>query len=165
MSTPALENPAFDETEPTYADSTCPIAMFDERGASSQALSETEGQRDGKGYSRNTIKALGLIRGELQPEEGSVGKVMSFNEMTNKVGTFFRESNSLDVNQPCQASRRAASAFFFELLLLSTKDCIKVSQEASFENIEIRAKDNLWTDQGGFSVVPASSIDGSQSQL
>ena len=85
MSTPALENP-LDESEPTYADSTCPIAMFDERGAASQALPEVEGQRDDKGYSRNTIKALGLIRGELQVEEGGVEKVMSFNEMTNKVG-------------------------------------------------------------------------------
>jgi len=86
MSTPALENPPFDESEPTYADSTCPIAMFDERGAPSQAQAEAEGQGDSKGYSRNTVKALGLIRGELQVEEGGAEKVMSFNEMANKVG-------------------------------------------------------------------------------
>ena len=85
MSTPALENPPFDESEPTYADSTCPIATFDERGAPSQAPAEAESQRDGKGYSRNTIKALGLIRGELHVEEGGAEKVMSFNEMANKV--------------------------------------------------------------------------------
>jgi len=145
MSTPALENPPFDESEPTYADSTCPIAMFDERGASSQAPSEAE-QRDGKGYSRNTIKALGLIRGELQVEEGGAEGVMSFNEMANK------------------ASRRAASAFFFELLVLSTKDCIRVTQEEPFENIEIRAKDKLWADQRGLSVAPTSSLGGSGSQ-
>jgi len=146
MSTPALENPPFDETEPTYADSTCPIAMFDEKGAPSQAPPETETQRDDKGYSRNTIKALGLIRGELQVEEGGAEKVMSFNQMANK------------------ASRRAASAFFFELLLLSTKDCIRVNQEAPFENIEIRAKDKLWADQRSSSVAPASSIGRSGSQ-
>ena len=85
MSTPALENPPFDESEPTYADSACPIAMFDERGAASQAPPEAEGQHDDKGYSRNTVKALGLIRGELQVEEGGAEKVMSFNEMANKV--------------------------------------------------------------------------------
>jgi len=85
MSTPALENPPLDEGEPTYADVTCPIATFDERGAS-QALPEVEAQHDGKGYSRNTIKALGLIRGELQVEEGGAEKVMGFNEMANKVG-------------------------------------------------------------------------------
>ena len=85
MSTPALENPPFDETEPTYADSACPIATFDERGAPSQAPAEAEAQRDDKGYSKNTVKALGLIRGELQVEEGGAEKVMSFNEMANKV--------------------------------------------------------------------------------
>lgn len=163
MSTPALENPPFDETEPTYADSTCPIATFDERGAPSQAPSETEGQRDGKGYSRNTTKALGLIRGELQVEERDAEKVMSFNEMANKVGNMTFKNFSV-VYPSCQASRRAASAFFFELLLLSTKDYIRVSQEASFENIEIRAKDKLWVDQRGLSVAPASSIGGSGNQ-
>ena len=86
MSTPALENPPLDEGELTYADVTCPIATFDERGAPSQAPPEAEAQRDGKGYSRNTIKALGLIRGELQVEEDGAEKVMSFNEMANKVG-------------------------------------------------------------------------------
>jgi len=63
-----------------------------------------------------------------------------------------------------QASRRAASAFFFELLLLSTKDYIKVTQEEPFENIEIRAKEKMWADQRGLSVPPTSSIGGSQSQ-
>ena len=86
MSTPALENPPFDEAEPTYADLTCPIAMFDERGAPSQVPPETETQLDGKGYSKNTAKALGLIGEELQVEEGGAEKVMSFNEMANKVG-------------------------------------------------------------------------------
>ena len=165
MSTPALENPPFDETEPTYADSTCPIAMFDERGASSQAPSEGETQRDGKGYSRNTIKALGLIRGELQVEEGGAEGVMSFNEMANKVNMVpDHPANHTVTNSPFQASRRAASAFFFELLVLSTKDCIKLTQEEPFENIEIRAKDKLWADQRGLSVAPTSSLGGSGSQ-
>ena len=165
MSTPALENPPFDETEPTYADSTCPIAMFDERGASSQAPSEGETQRDGKGYSRNTIKALGLIRGELQVEEGGAEGVMSFNEMANKVNMVpDHPANHTVTNSPFQASRRAASAFFFELLVLSTKDCIRVTQEEPFENIEIRAKDKLWADQRGLSVAPTSSLGGSGSQ-
>ena len=84
MSTPGQENPPFDETEPAYADVTCPIATFDERGAASQVPPEAE--RDGKGYSKNTVKALGLIRGELQVEEGGAEKVMSFNEMANRVG-------------------------------------------------------------------------------
>lgn len=48
------------------------------------------------------------------------------------------------LNDPSQASRRAASSFFFELLVLGTRDCIKLSQAGPFENIEIRAKDRLW---------------------
>jgi len=48
---------------------------------------------------------------------------------------------------------------------LTTKDCIKVTQEEPFEDIEIRAKEKLWADQQGFSAAPPSSIVGSQSQL
>lgn len=43
-----------------------------------------------------------------------------------------------------QASRRAAASFFFELLVLGTKDCVKLHQEAKFENIEVRAKPKMW---------------------
>jgi cohesin complex subunit SCC1 len=43
-----------------------------------------------------------------------------------------------------KASRRAASSFFFELLVLGTRDCIQLSQAKPFENIEIRAKGKLW---------------------
>jgi cohesin complex subunit SCC1 len=53
-------------------------------------------------------------------------KVLSFNRISDK------------------ASRRAASAFFFELLLLGTRDHIKLQQPGAFENIEVSAKDKLW---------------------
>ena len=43
-----------------------------------------------------------------------------------------------------QASRRAASSFFFELLVLGTRDCLKLSQSGPYENIEVRAKDKLF---------------------
>ena len=160
MSTPALE----EESGHVYADVTCPIATFDERGAASQVPSEAEAQRDGKGYSKNTVKALGLLRGELQVEEGAAENIMSFNEMATKVGLADSLSNAVTNIAPCQASRRAASAFFFELLLLSTKDFIRVTQEGPFENIEIRGKEKLWADQRGSSVAPTSSIGGSGSQ-
>ena len=160
MSTPALE----EESGHVYADATCPIAMFDERGAASQVPSEAEAQRDGKGYSRNTVKALGLLRGELQVEEEAAENIMSFNEMATKVGSADPSPNIITDIAPCQASRRAASAFFFELLLLSTKDFVRVTQEGPFENIEIHAKEKLWADQRGLSVAPTSSIGGSGSQ-
>lgn len=130
LSTPAVDGGEGDES---YADLTCPIAAFDTRPIPSSQSQETEGDSESKGYSKNTVKALGLIRQELQPTDDGEGRVMSFAKMSQK------------------ASRRAASAFFFELLVLGTRDCIKLSQNSPFENIEIRAKNRLWEYQGGSS--------------
>ena len=67
-----------------------------------------------------------------------------------------------------QASRRAAAAFFFELLVLGTRDCVKLGQEEPYANIEVRAKDKLWERQRHNSVAPSVSSAlrpaGSQSQ-
>lgn len=97
-----------------------------------------DGDVDSKGYSKNTVKALALIRRDLQPAHGGQEPVMSFARMSQK------------------ASRRAASAFFFELLVLGTRDCIKLTQSAAFENIEIRATPKLWEQSG--SVASAVSL-------
>ncbi|KAG1809338.1 Rec8 like protein-domain-containing protein [Suillus subaureus] len=134
-STPAVDG---EEGEETYADLTCPIASFDVRPSPTQAQ-EAAGDGEGTGYSKNTVKALGIIRKELKPEdrEDDEERVMSFRRMTEK------------------ASRRAASAFFFELLVLGTRDCVKLSQSAAFENIEVRAKDKLWERQRHGSIAPS----------
>lgn len=138
LSTPVPENAAFDEGMESYADATCPIAMFDER--SSQSQDQADKPEDGKGYSKNTVKALRVIRQELQPEPRvREEKVMSFNRMSDK------------------ASRRAASSFFFELLVLGTRDCVKLSQATPYENIEVRAKDKLWERQRHNSMAPSVS--------
>ncbi|EJD02799.1 uncharacterized protein FOMMEDRAFT_107785 [Fomitiporia mediterranea MF3/22] len=128
FSTPAVDGEMFDETGETFADSSCPIAMFDDRPSQQQSQQEAA-EQDGKGYSRTTVKALAVIRKELQPSAGEIGKVMSFQQMSHK------------------ASRRAAASFFFELLVLGTRDCVKLSQSGPYENIEIRAKDRLWERQ------------------
>ncbi|EMD37715.1 hypothetical protein CERSUDRAFT_114350 [Gelatoporia subvermispora B] len=139
LSTPGLER----EGEETFADMTCPIAAFDDRAGQSQSqsqLTESTPSEDSKGYSRNTVKALTIVRRELRPtpgEEHDEEKVVSFKKMSQK------------------ASRRAAAAFFFELLVLSTRDCVKLSQRAPFENIEVRAKDKLWEHQRHGSVAPS----------
>ncbi|KAJ7593862.1 Rec8 like protein-domain-containing protein [Mycena floridula] len=134
LSTPA---PGF-EADETYADATCPIAMFDARPNTQTQSTEQETEReveiansDGKGYSKNTVKALGIIRKELKPVDGDDvdEKVMSFKRMADK------------------GSRRAAASFFFELLVLGTRDCVKLAQKTPFENIEVRAKDKLWERQ------------------
>ena len=52
---------------------TCPIALFNDRTVANQSQSQTqsqgpsEGCDDGKGCSKNTVKALAVIRRELQP--------------------------------------------------------------------------------------------------
>ncbi|KAH9979064.1 hypothetical protein BGW80DRAFT_1165493, partial [Lactifluus volemus] len=127
---------ALEEGEETYADLECPIAAFDMKGSSQ--VSESDNAADGKGYSKNTIRALGIIRKELEPVEGEE-KVMSFNHMTTK------------------ATRRAAAAFFFELLVLGTRDCVQVSQSVPFENIEVRPTMKLWKRHRHGSTAPSIS--------
>ena len=138
LSTPAVDA---EEGEETYADVSSAIAVFDVRPSQSSQSQESTNEAEGKGYSRNTVKALGIIRRELQPEDDDEEKTISFAQVSHK------------------ASRRAASAFFFELLVLGTRDCIKLSQGAPFENIEVRAKDKLWEHQRHGSTAP-SMISG-----
>ncbi|TFK53683.1 hypothetical protein OE88DRAFT_1626643, partial [Heliocybe sulcata] len=138
LSTPALMD---GEGEETYADADCPIAVFDSRSqAQSQDVESAAADNEGKGYSRNTVKALSIIRRELQPDEEQEEeqeRVVSFKQMAHK------------------ATRRAASSFFFELLVLGTRDCVKLSQSDPFENIEVRAKDRLWERQRHASLAPS----------
>ena len=54
-----------------------------------------------------------------------------------------------------QASRRAAASFFFEMLVLATRDCVQVSQPSQFGNIEVRAKDKLWERQRHGFIAPS----------
>lgn len=60
-------------------------------------------------------------------------------------------------NSFSKASRRAASSFFFELLVLGTRDCLRLSQPKPFENIEIHAKDKLWERQRHGSVAQSTA--------
>ena len=134
MSTPAIDA---EEGEESYADISSAIAVFDVRPSQSSQGQESTNDGESKGYSRNTVKALGIIRRELQPEDDEEEKTISFAQVSHK------------------ASRRAASAFFFELLVLGTRDCVKLTQDAPFENIEVRAKHKLWEHQRHGSTAPS----------
>lgn len=162
LTTPAPEGVPIEEGEESYADATCPIAMFDDRSVGSQSQSvESASSDDGKGYSRNTVKALAVIRKELQPtpgEERDEEKVMSFKKMSEKVRLGSCVHSVCNINCSfVKASRRAASSFFFELLVLGTRDCVKLSQSAPFENIEVTAKEKLWERQRHSSVAVSHS--------
>ncbi|KAI6045908.1 Rec8 like protein-domain-containing protein [Pisolithus marmoratus] len=125
-----LSTPGIEGEEETHANLTCTIAAFDVRPLPSSQSQETGGDVDRKGYSKNTVKALAIICRDLQPTHDGQQPAMSFARMSQK------------------ASRRAVSAFFFELLVLGMHDCIKLTQRAAFENIKIQAKPKLW-EQGG----------------
>jgi cohesin complex subunit SCC1 len=93
FSTPGAEG-MWNEGDASYADMTCPIAIFDSRHPAqySQATQEEEVvpelQEEGteeKGYSKNTVKALALIRKELQPSEEGESQKLSFKTMATKV--------------------------------------------------------------------------------
>jgi cohesin complex subunit SCC1 len=77
----------------SYGDSTCPISTFDVRQPTQPSqpadVEQPEiAEHDKHGYSKNTMKALGLIRKELQPglEEEAERKILSFTKMSHKVG-------------------------------------------------------------------------------
>jgi cohesin complex subunit SCC1 len=100
------------------------------------AAAETQ-ESTQSGLSKNTIRAIKVLRKEFGQEEQEddageeeqAEKQLSFQQITTN------------------ATRRAAAGFFFELLVLGTKDCIKVEQHDSFGDIAIRAKPNLWTEE------------------
>ena len=162
LSTPAPDGVVIEEGDETYADASCPIAMFDVR-PSTQTQTQTHdadrevptADNEGKGYSKNTVKALGIIRKELQPVAGQeeMDKMLSFRKLSDRVCLCYLPPRLYTY---CfQASRRASASFFFELLVLGTRDCLKLSQESPFENIEIRAKGKLWEHQRHGSVAPS----------
>lgn len=86
MSTPGPEGTFPDENEETYASIDCPIAVLDSRPTNTQIQHDVDEPFDeGKGYSRNTAKALGLVRKVLEVESESLEKVLSFRHMADKV--------------------------------------------------------------------------------
>ncbi|KZS88044.1 hypothetical protein SISNIDRAFT_433205 [Sistotremastrum niveocremeum HHB9708] len=130
-STPGFEDPG-DGNAPQPSDFTCPIATFDIRpsGASQKedSIEANEIDGTGSGYSKNTIKAMHIIRQEMNT---------SNTPLENQKPLSFR-----DVSR--NASRRAASSFFFELLVLGTRDCVKLHQAEPFADIEVTPKPKLW---------------------
>jgi len=73
-------------------------------------------------WSKNTVKALTVLKTELEDQS----QVLKFKEVSKN------------------ASRRAGAAFFFELLVLGTRDCLKLSQSEPFGEIEVQSHDRLW---------------------
>ncbi|KZT57763.1 hypothetical protein CALCODRAFT_508610 [Calocera cornea HHB12733] len=135
MSTPYFDDMTGDVGGVSYGNLTCPIEIFDTR-QKDDTQAPAEGEEDVNaqvaeakqhGFSKNTLKAVAILKRELHTTAAAAQeKKLSFNQVSQK------------------ASRRAASSFFFELLVLGTRDCVKLQQTASFGNIEVSAKEKLF---------------------
>ncbi|EJU04289.1 hypothetical protein DACRYDRAFT_114642 [Dacryopinax primogenitus] len=134
LSTPYLDDG--DVGGISYDNLTCPIEIFDTRqkddtqptqsGEDSEDVDAQVAEAKQHGFSKNTLKAVAILKKELHPTPSKADKKLSFNQVSQK------------------ASRRAASSFFFELLVLGTRDCVKLQQADSFGNIEVSAKEKLF---------------------
>ncbi|CAO1622694.1 unnamed protein product [Parajaminaea phylloscopi] len=78
------------------------------------------------GWSKNTVRAQRVIRSQLDRDDPE-NSDLSF----ERVGE--------------NASRRAAAGFFFELLVLGTKDQIQLQQAEPYGDITVKSKPTLWT--------------------
>jgi len=137
LSTPYVDDMFGDVGSVSYDNLTCPIEIFDARqkdDAQPTQAAEDEDDVNAQvaeakqhGFSKNTLKAVAILKKELHPTAAARGeKKLSFNQVSQK------------------ASRRAASSFFFELLVLGTRDCVKLQQTESFGNIDVSAKEKLY---------------------
>lgn len=112
------------------ADGTHPLAAFDTRTLSSQATQSDTESAEGAGaggFSRNTALAMGVLRRELDAIEAEAAdKKVSYTTLAQG------------------ASKRAASAMFFELLVLGTRDAVVLKQDKAFGAIEVAPKERLY---------------------
>ncbi|KAG0229422.1 sister chromatid cohesion protein 1 [Actinomortierella wolfii] len=123
-----------------------------EEGVSGTVASTTK-ELEGVVFSNSTVQAMRLIQdgltearkqrmeaGELEAEEEAMGKTRTATHATassaqnrqNKTRVAFSE-----LMRPSGQTRGEAAKLFFELLVLSTKDVIKVEQEESYGEIKV----------------------------
>lgn len=119
---------SYEDVSPTPS---YPLRAFDASAAGDVTAASSA---SAVGMSRNTLRAIKVLKTKLSPEDDEEEGEMQFSEVTKN------------------ASRRAASAFFFELLALGTKDCLRIDQEDPFGEIRIKAKPGLWSMQRSGSV-------------
>jgi cohesin complex subunit SCC1 len=135
-----LATPDDDDNEPAEdslvgfsPNSQNPLAAFDARPADADKARAAQ-----SGWSNNSIRALRVVRAQLDPAiaaeldddelpAAGAGKTLSFEKVA------------------AGASRRAAAGFFFELLVLGTKDLVMLEQQQPYEDIRVAAKPALWT--------------------
>lgn len=135
-----------------------PLAIFD-GGESSQMGSEVS-ERSAGGFSKTTGMAMGVLRREIEAIESGLRarpeETTGPEEQGGKPSVQFA-----DVARG--ASKRAASQFFFELLVLGTRDAVSLKQDAPYGPIAVEGKPKLWEKPGSASATSAlTSPPGSE---
>jgi cohesin complex subunit SCC1 len=140
----------------SYSDATCKIGMFDHQLSQLPENETTGTDQTSAGFSKNTRKAISFLKKELDVLSSQPGdNTVHFADVSQKVSWYPNLINKHATKAMYQATRRAAASFFFELLVLGTKDCVHVRQSKPFSNIEITGKAKLWNQQGVF---PSQSL-------
>ncbi|PWN25076.1 hypothetical protein BDZ90DRAFT_228478 [Jaminaea rosea] len=110
------------EARPADAEAQTPLAA----AAAAEEASSTRAAT-AQGWSKNTVRAQRVIRSQLERSaEGRERATLSVDEVSKN------------------ASRRAAAGFFFELLVLGTKDQVVLEQDEAYGDVRVRGKEGLW---------------------
>ncbi|BEJ15172.1 hypothetical protein CspHIS471_0409390 [Cutaneotrichosporon sp. HIS471] len=115
-----------------------PLAIFD-GGESSQG---SQFGKDTGGFSKTTGMAMGVLRREIEAIESTLGE--------GEGVTFARVARG--------ATKRAASQFFFELLVLGTRDAVGLKQDRPYGDIEVVPRPKLWETGAREAVVASPSL-------
>nr|WJN25000.1 double-stranded break repair protein [Pseudozyma flocculosa] len=145
MSTPEADDGGLDSLA---VSSTNPLALFDVRpneestsaaDAASQLRASEDAEASTIGWAKSTVRALRVVRSQLSPTAAAEEepRFVELDEETEQKKLSFAKIST-------NASRRAAAGFFFEMLVLGTKDCVKLEQHDAFGDIKVMAKDKLW---------------------
>lgn len=153
LSTPDIDDGGLDSLT---VSSSNPLAVFDVRpaeesqsAANEEAASVLRASEDAEastqGWAKSTVRALRVVRSQLSTtpaaasteDEPTQSRFVEIDEGTGEKKLSFQKISN-------NASRRAAAGFFFEMLVLGTKDCVKLQQDEAYGDIKVAAKERLW---------------------
>ncbi|KAJ1033044.1 hypothetical protein NDA16_000323 [Ustilago loliicola] len=172
LSTPDIDDGGLDSLA---VSSSNPLAVFDTRpadetqsAAHEEAASVLRASEDAEastqGWAKSTVRALRIVRSQLSPsaaateEEPSQSRFVEVDEETEEKKLSFQKISN-------NASRRAAAGFFFEMLVLGTKDCVKLQQDEAYGDIKVTAKEKLWNANTVASQVATAPVEGATTAL
>lgn len=124
--------------------SDCPIAMFDTRPRGSNATDSMSGSQFAAALDAEAANDVNDVRPAVQRKLGfSENTVKAVNVLREQIGE--DRTTTVGFDQVSKsASRRAAASFFFELLVLGTKDQVRLTQQEAYGDIQVAGKPKLW---------------------